>query len=77
MKLCRYGKDGHEKPGVIDAQGKLRDLSKIIANIDSSTLAPRELERLSKIKPESLPLVTGNPHGGAVHRHFQVRGHRP
>ena len=40
MKLCRYGKDGYEKPGVIDAQGKLRDLSQIIANIDASTLAP-------------------------------------
>ncbi len=59
MKLCRYGKDGYEKPGVIDAQGKLRDLSKIIANIDASTLAPRELERLARIKPESLPVVTG------------------
>lgn len=64
MKLCRYGKDGYEKPGVIDAQGKLRDLSKIISNIDASTLAPRELERLAKIKPESLPLVTGNPRMG-------------
>ena len=42
MKLCRYGKDGYEKPGIIDAQGKLRDLSKIIANIDASTLAPRD-----------------------------------
>ena len=59
MKLCRYGKDGYERPGVIDAQGKLRDLSKIIANIDASTLAPRELERLARIKPESLPVVTG------------------
>ncbi len=64
MKLCRYGKDGHEKPGVIDAQGKLRDLSKITANIDASTLSPRELERLARIKPESLPLVTGNPRMG-------------
>ncbi len=64
MKLCRYGKDGFEKPGIIDAQGKLRDLSKIISNIDAATLAPRELERISKIKPESLPLVTGNPRMG-------------
>ncbi len=64
MKLCRYGKDGYEKPGVIDAQGKLRDLSKIIAHIDAATLAPRELERLAKIKPESLPVVTGNPRMG-------------
>ena len=64
MKLCRYGKDGYEKPGIIDAQGKLRDLSKIISNIDAATLAPRELERISRIKPESLPVVTGNPRMG-------------
>ena len=64
MKLCRYGKDGYEKPGIIDVHGKLRDLSKVIAHIDASTLAPRELDRLSKIKPESLPLVTGNPRLG-------------
>jgi len=64
MKLCRYGKDGFEKPGVIDAQGKLRDLSKIVAHIDPGMLAPRELDRLAKIKPESLPLVTNNPRMG-------------
>jgi 2,4-diketo-3-deoxy-L-fuconate hydrolase len=64
MKLCRYGKDGHEKPGIIDSQGKLRDLSKILANIDASTLAPRELERLAKIKPESLTIVPGEPRIG-------------
>jgi 2,4-didehydro-3-deoxy-L-rhamnonate hydrolase len=64
MKLCRYGKDGYEKPGVIDAQGKLRDLSKIVSNIDAGMLSPRELERLARIKPESLPLVTGNPRMG-------------
>ena len=64
MKLCRYGKDGHEKPGIIDSQGKLRDLSKILANIDADTLAPRELERLAKIKPESLTVVPGEPRLG-------------
>lgn len=64
MKLCRYGKDGHEKPGLIDAQGKLRDLSKVQATLDAETLAPRELARLAKIKPESLPVVTGNPRFG-------------
>ena len=35
MKLCRYGKDGHEKPGIIDAQGKLHDLSKVVASLDA------------------------------------------
>lgn len=64
MKLCRYGKEGSEKPGVIDAEGKLRDLSKIVPDITAAQLAPRELERLSQIKPESLPLVTGNPRMG-------------
>ena len=64
MKLCRYGKDGHEKPGLIDAQGKLRDLSKVQATLDSETLSPRDLARIAKIKPDSLPLVTGNPRFG-------------
>lgn len=64
MKLCRYGKEGSEKPGVIDAEGKLRDLSKILPEITAAQLSPRELERIAKIKPETLPLVTGNPRMG-------------
>ncbi len=64
MKLCRYGKDGHEKPGLIDAQGKLRDLSKVQATLDAETLSPRDLARIAKIKPDSLPVVTGNPRFG-------------
>ena len=59
MKLCRYGKDGHEKPGIIDAQGKLRDMSKVIAGLDADALSPRNLARIAKIKPETLPVVTG------------------
>jgi 2,4-didehydro-3-deoxy-L-rhamnonate hydrolase len=64
MKLCRYGKDGHEKPGIIDAQGKLHDLSKVIANLDAEMLSPRDMARIAKIKPETLPVVTGNPRLG-------------
>lgn len=64
MKLCRYGKDGHEKPGLIDAQGKLHDLSKVVGAIDADTLSPRNLARIAKIKPETLPVVTGNPRLG-------------
>lgn len=64
MKLCRYGKDGYEKAGLIDAQGKLRDLSKVTAGLDADSLSPRELARLAKIKPETLPVVTGNPRFG-------------
>jgi len=38
MKLCRYGKDGFEKPGIIDHEGKLRDLSKVVASIGPGTV---------------------------------------
>jgi 2,4-diketo-3-deoxy-L-fuconate hydrolase len=64
MKLCRYGKNGYEKPGVIDAEGRLRDLSKVIGNIGPNELSPRGLKMLSKVKPESLTVVNGNPRLG-------------
>jgi 2-keto-4-pentenoate hydratase/2-oxohepta-3-ene-1,7-dioic acid hydratase in catechol pathway len=64
MKLVRYGKPGKEKPGLIDAAGKIRDLSEVVADIDAATLAPRSLARLAKIKPESLPSVRGAPRIG-------------
>jgi len=64
MKLCRYGKSGKEKPGIIDSQGKLRDLSKVTGGLDAEALSPRNLARIAKIKPETLPVVTGNPRLG-------------
>ena len=64
MKLCRYGKDGFEKPGMIDAVGKLRDLSKVVANIGPNEISPRGLKMLSKVKPESLPVVSNSPRLG-------------
>ena len=64
MKLCRYGKEGHEKPGIVDAQGKLHDLSKVTGAFDAEALSPRNLARIAKIKPETLPVVTGNPRYG-------------
>ena len=64
MKLVRYGAPGEEKPGLIDAEGNIRDLSGKVPDIDGAALAPAELERLSKIDPESLPLVSGNPRLG-------------
>ena len=64
MKLCRYGRDGFEKPGMIDAEGKLRDLSKVVQNIGPNELSPRGLKMLSKVKPESLPVVSNNPRLG-------------
>lgn len=64
MKLCRYGKPGYEKPGMIDGEGKLRDLSKIVDNIGPNELSPRGLKVLTRLKPESLPLVNGAPRFG-------------
>jgi 2,4-didehydro-3-deoxy-L-rhamnonate hydrolase len=64
MKLLRYGPAGFEKPGVLDAAGKIRDLSKVIDQVDSLHLAPRELKKVAQIKPESLPLVSGSPRLG-------------
>ncbi|MDB5921183.1 MAG: 2-hydroxyhepta-2,4-diene,7-dioate isomerase [Betaproteobacteria bacterium] len=64
MKLCRYGKDGYEKPGLIDPAGKLRDLSKVIQGIDARALSTGVLKKLARVKPESLPLVTGSPRFG-------------
>ena len=51
MKLVRYGPPGKEKPGLIDAEGKLRDLSKKVKDIDGAALAPAELARLAKLDP--------------------------
>jgi 2,4-didehydro-3-deoxy-L-rhamnonate hydrolase len=64
MKLCRYGKSGFEKPGVIDSEGRLRDLSKVVSNIGPNELSPRGLKMLSKVKPESLPIVNSSPRLG-------------
>jgi 2-keto-4-pentenoate hydratase/2-oxohepta-3-ene-1,7-dioic acid hydratase in catechol pathway len=64
MKLCRYGKPGYEKPGIIDSEGKLRDLSKVVDNIGPNEISPRGLKVLAKLKPETLPLVSGSPRFG-------------
>jgi len=64
MKLCRYGKNGYEKPGMIDSDGRLRDLSKIIESIGPNEISPRGLKMLAKVKPETLPLVANHPRMG-------------
>ncbi len=64
MKLCRYGRSGFEKPGIIDAEGRLRDLSKIVDGIGPNEISPRGLKMLAKVKPESLPVVANNPRLG-------------
>ena len=64
MKLLRYGAPGREKPGLADKDGNIRDLSKVITQIDDEMLAPRNLARLARVKPETLPIVRGNPRLG-------------
>jgi 2-keto-4-pentenoate hydratase/2-oxohepta-3-ene-1,7-dioic acid hydratase in catechol pathway len=64
MKLCRYGKVGYEKPGMIDAEGRVRDLSKVVDNIGPNEISPRGLKMLARVKPESLPVVNGSPRLG-------------
>lgn len=59
MKLVRFGPAGREKPGMVDQDGNLRDLSGVIADVTPDILAPRALARLARIKPAGLPLVGG------------------
>jgi 2-keto-4-pentenoate hydratase/2-oxohepta-3-ene-1,7-dioic acid hydratase in catechol pathway len=65
MKLLRYGPPGREKPGMLDTQGRIRDLSKIVPDIDGEALGPKGLAKLRKVNPEKLPLVKGKPRIGA------------
>jgi len=65
MKLVRYGALGREKPGMLDAQGRIRDLSKIVPDIAGEVLSPKGLAKLRKLKPDTLPLVRGTPRLGA------------
>jgi 2-keto-4-pentenoate hydratase/2-oxohepta-3-ene-1,7-dioic acid hydratase in catechol pathway len=64
MKLVRFGKAGQEKPGLIDGDGKLRDLSKKLRDIDGAALAPAKLKELRGLKIERLPVVRGRPRLG-------------
>jgi 2,4-diketo-3-deoxy-L-fuconate hydrolase len=64
MKLLRYGPSGREKPGLLDPQGNIRDLSKVVVQIDDQMLSPRNLARLARIKPETLPIVRSQPRLG-------------
>jgi 2-keto-4-pentenoate hydratase/2-oxohepta-3-ene-1,7-dioic acid hydratase in catechol pathway len=64
MKLLRYGPPGQEKPGLLDRDGKIRDLSGIIADLDRAALAPASLDRLRRLDPATLPPVAGSPRLG-------------
>jgi 2-keto-4-pentenoate hydratase/2-oxohepta-3-ene-1,7-dioic acid hydratase in catechol pathway len=64
MKLLRYGPNGFEKPGLLDAGGTIRDLSGVMPQIISQNLAPTELARIRRIDTGTLPKVSGNPRLG-------------
>jgi 2-keto-4-pentenoate hydratase/2-oxohepta-3-ene-1,7-dioic acid hydratase in catechol pathway len=64
MKLVRYGRAGAEKPGLIDADGKLRDLSRVVKDITPDALTPTGLRALRSVNPARLPLVKGGPRLG-------------
>ncbi|KKO56460.1 fumarylacetoacetate hydrolase family protein [Serratia sp. TSA_130.2] len=65
MKLLRYGQPGQERPGMLDAQGRLRDLSQHIADVGGAALLPASLAKLRALDSATLPLVEGQPRLGA------------
>lgn len=64
MKLLRYGQDGQEKPGLLDAQGGIRDLSGVVPDLAGDVLLPESLSRLRALDPATLPIVEGTPRIG-------------
>ncbi|MEM5446932.1 ureidoglycolate lyase [Paraburkholderia guartelaensis] len=70
MKLLRYGPKGHEKPGLLDAEGRIRALSGNVADIAGDVLSDAGLAQLRTIDPETLPLVEGNPRIGPCVGHI-------
>ena len=64
MKLLRYGPPGQERPGLLDANNQIRDLSDHLADVDGQALAPEQLARLSALDPATLPIVNGSPRLG-------------
>ncbi|BBU30606.1 ureidoglycolate lyase [Burkholderia sp. THE68] len=65
MKLLRYGSPGQEKPGLLDAEGNIRDLSNHVADIAGEALLPDSLARLKALDAASLPRVEGSPRLGS------------
>ena len=64
MKLLRYGNSGKEKPGIIDIDGNIRDLSDVIDDINGATISPDGLNKINQIDISSLPIVSNNPRIG-------------
>ena len=65
MKLLRYGPHGQEKPGLLDAEGRIRNLSGVVDDIAGATLTPEGLQRLRALDAATLPRVEGTPRIGA------------
>lgn len=69
MKLCRYGEPGAEKPGLIDRDGAIRDLSAVIDDINADVLSREGLRKLAALDPSTLPFVEGKPRFGTPVAH--------
>ena len=65
MKLLRYGQPGAEKPGLLDAEGRIRDLSAHTADFAGETVSIKAIDKLRALDAASLPLVDGSPRIGA------------
>jgi 2-keto-4-pentenoate hydratase/2-oxohepta-3-ene-1,7-dioic acid hydratase in catechol pathway len=64
MKLVRFGPPGREKPGILDAEGRIRDLSKVVPDLAGDALSPRGLAKIKKAAAGRLPIVKGKPRLG-------------
>jgi 2-keto-4-pentenoate hydratase/2-oxohepta-3-ene-1,7-dioic acid hydratase in catechol pathway len=64
MKLLRYGPPGQERPGLLDGQGRIRDLSGRIRDLEGSQLSPEALREWASLRVEDLPVVEGSPRLG-------------
>ena len=64
MKLLRYGPAGQEKPGILDSQGKIRDLSGVVDDITPDAITPDGQARLARTNVDDLPAVSGSPRLG-------------
>ncbi len=64
MKLARYGAPGHERPAIVDAEGRLRDLAAVVQDIHPRMLDDDSMKYIRDLDPETLPLVEGNPRLG-------------
>lgn len=66
MKLLRYGPQGQEKPGLLDAQGKVRDLSSVVTDINGATIGAESLQKIAALDVNSLPQVNAERFGPCV-----------